>query len=90
MSRVTNNWSWEVKEVKGRRVLRHGDPYDAIVTIKMVNGICHVEEMMSKHDDIFRADTREIDAQVKAHGYNEYVYKRSVNGELVLRTRVIP
>lgn len=84
---MSNKWIWCNTELKGRRAKKYGEPYDAIVTIKIVNGICNAEEMISKNDDIKISDIREIDAKVKELGFNSYVYMRNMNGKMVRTVR---
>ena len=75
-------WISEVKEVRLIKVDKYGEPYTAIVTIKIVNGQCNVESLLSINK-LTRKDIMRIQQEVVNLGFDEYVDLRCVNSELV-------
>lgn len=76
------NWISEVKEVRLIKVDSYGEPYNAIVTLKIVNGQCNVESLLSVNK-LNKADILRIQKEVVKLGFTEYVDMRNVNGEMV-------
>lgn len=76
------NWISEVKEVRLIKVDSYGEPYNAIVTLKIVNGQCNVESLLSVNK-LNKADILRIQKEVVKLGFTEYVDMRNANGEMV-------
>lgn len=85
---MTAKWIFNVSEVECIRTEKYGDPYDAIATIKVVNGVCHVVRLLSV-TKFSREDHRQIEGKVKELGFSEYTMSRNVNGIMVNTVRVI-
>lgn len=93
MSKVTTRgkWLFEVKEVRAIRAEEYGKPYDAQLTIKIVNGEVHVENLMIKDEKSIKlTDWKAVDEEVLSHGHREYSFDRyDCNGNKRKVKRVI-
>ncbi len=82
MSHITasENWLFEIKEVRAIKTDAYGKPYSAIADITIVDGDVHVEGLLSKHKNGGRRDLKEIENYIKKLGFKEYFYTRYKNG----------
>lgn len=97
MSHITasENWLFEVKEVRAIKAKSYGERYTANVRLVIVNGELSIEGMLVKEGVKLKlSDIKEIEHQIKEIGFNEYFYIRYKNGEKIkvkksinLRTR---
>lgn len=85
---MTAKWIFNVSEVECIRTEKYGDPYDTTLTIKIVNGVCHVVRVLSK-GKVDRDDYREIEGEITELGFDRYTISRNVNGIMVNTVRVI-
>ena len=85
------NWLFEVKEVRGMRVSKYGQPYSAIIRLIIVNGELSLDGLLFKANEKGTiADMREIEYFITEKlGFNEYSYIRYKNGKKTKKTKVI-
>tara|TARA_R110000772_G_scaffold115199_1_gene220012 strand:+ start:111 stop:371 length:261 start_codon:yes stop_codon:yes gene_type:complete len=85
---MSSKWLFKVSEVECIRADSYGEPYDAMLTIKVVNGECHVVRLLAKVDPT-RDDYREIEGKIKSMGFSQYTISRNENGTLVNSVRFV-
>ena len=85
---MSSKWLFRVSEVECIRTDSYGEPYDAMLTIKVVNGECHVVRVLSK-GEVDRDDYREIESKIKSMGFSQYTISRNENGTLVNSVRFV-
>ncbi len=88
---ASENWLFEIKEVRAMRTKSYGAPYSAIVRLIIVNGELSIDGLMFKENEAGTiADMREIENFItKTLGFNEYSYDRYKNGEKTKKKKVI-
>ena len=71
------SWCWEVTEVILRKTDVHGNPYSAVATLKIIDGVPHVIGLLSTVG-FNRKDHRDLEKIIRSFGYTEV---RFVRGE---------
>ena len=83
-------WKATVSEIEFIRTSKYGEPYDATVTFKIIDGEVRAVRLLANPAAPFtRHDLKEIEDELRARGYTEYKRGRYVNGELRVTTKVL-
>lgn len=85
---VSNSWIFREVVVKGIKVDKYGNPYDAAITLRFVNGQAHVEDLISKVP-VTDEDLKEIDSAVRVRGFDQYTYSRFKNNKRIVKVRKV-
>ena len=90
MNYITNvgNWYFEVKDIRAIKTDTYGDPYSATATLRIVDGVLHVENLLSQRPSE-KTDRQELESFILSIGFTEYSYINFVDGEAVTIKRVL-
>lgn len=83
-----SEWHFEVVQIRCRRVIKYGDPYNSVANITITDGEPHVEGFLSAVD-IKRKDITEITDYIKSLGYKSYTSSYFKNGKRLTITKKI-
>ena len=90
MKHITSseNWLFEIKEVRAMKASSYGQPYTATVDFKIVLGELYIESMLSI-TEFTRNDWTELENKIIELGFNEYWFCRYKKGSLKRIKKVI-
>jgi hypothetical protein len=74
------NWLFEIKEVRAIKADEYGKPYSATATLRIVNSVAYVENLLSKKP-FTKADLEELERYMLSIGFTEYFYISFINGK---------
>lgn len=69
------DWSFEIVQIRARKTPKYGEPYTAIANVTIVNGVAHIEGLLSV-DGVSIKDVRSIKKYLKDLGFDKYVHVR--------------
>ncbi len=78
----TNGWIFEVKEVRGIKVEKFGDPIRGMVTIRDANGDIHTEGFITL-DGAVPEDGKALEEALLWLEADHYIYRRFKRGGFV-------
>lgn len=77
-----NKWIFKTEVVQAIKAPFYGATYTAQLSIKFVNGECHITSLLTKFNDEFtRADFVEIENEILRQGYDQYTLIRFKKGK---------
>lgn len=85
--RVNTQWLFITEVIQAIKTPFYGAAYTAQLSIKFVNGECHVTSLLTKNNETLnRADFVEVENEILKHGYDQYTLIRFKNGKPLKRT----
>lgn len=76
------NWLFEIKEVRAIKAKKYGDTYEAMATLRVVDGVAHVEGLLAR-GSFTHKDKQELERYLVSLGFTEYSCVNFVDGEKI-------
>lgn len=82
-------WIFELKQVRAIRASEFGQPYDASAYINIVDGVPHVEGLLTKHEKSFSSvDYLAFVRFFQLSGFSNFEYSQMKNGSRTMKEKV--
>jgi len=80
-------WSFEIKQIKARKVSKFGENFTAVVDINIADGLPHLEAWLNIDGNVKHSDYKSISKLLVHLGFSKFSFRRAKDSEFKVKVK---